>query len=324
MTTCVSAQPPQVKCAGAHDPIADFNEFRRWPHFSEDEMQAVEAVLRSGRVNYWTGEECRLFEEEYAQALGVRHAISLSNGTAALELALWALGIQPGDEVITTSRTFIASASCAVMLGAVPVCADVDRDSQNITAETIRERIGPRTRAIIAVHLAGWPCDMDPILELAREHGLHVVEDCAQAHGALYKGRHVGSMGHVGTFSFCQDKIITTGGEGGLLVTNDTALYERAWERKDHGKGFDTVFRQKHAPGFRWLHRSFGTNLRMDRDAGRHWPPCPTSVARLDVETAGARETSNGVTGQRLLHPHHATHTHCGACLLQVLRVHPS
>ena len=238
-------------------------EFRNWPHFAEDEIEAVTAVLRSGRVNYWTGEECRKFEEEYAQSIGVKHAIALSNGTVALELALWALGVGPGDEVITSSRTFIASASCCVAVGAVPVCADVDPVSQNVTAETIRKAITPRTRAIIPVHLAGWPCDMDPILELAREHNLFVIEDCAQAHGATYKKRAVGSMGHMAAFSFCQDKIITTGGEGGLLVTNDTELWKSAWERKDHGKGFDTVFHRAHAPGFRWLHESFGTNFRM-------------------------------------------------------------
>jgi dTDP-4-amino-4,6-dideoxygalactose transaminase len=165
--------------------------------------------------------------------------------------------------VLTTSRTFIASASCAISVGAIPVFADVDRNSQNVTSETLRAAITPRTRAIIAVHLAGWPCDMDPILDLAREFGLHVIEDCAQAHGASYKGRPVGSMGSVGAFSFCQDKIITTAGEGGMLVTQDQSLFESAWAYKDHGKSFDAVYRRNHAPGFRWLHESFGSNWRM-------------------------------------------------------------
>jgi hypothetical protein len=234
-----------------------------WPHFEADEIAAVERVLQSGRVNYWTGEEGRQFEHEFAKAVDCAFGVAVANGTVALELALRILGIGQGDQVVTTSRTFIASASCAIAVGAEPVFADVDRDSQNITAETLRAVITPRTRAIIAVHLAGWPCDMDPILKLAEESGLYVIEDCAQAHGAKYKGRPVGSMGDVGTFSFCQDKILSTGGEGGIIVTNNKALFESAWSYKDHGKSFKAVYDQHHAPGFRWLHESFGTNWRM-------------------------------------------------------------
>jgi dTDP-4-amino-4,6-dideoxygalactose transaminase len=238
-------------------------QFAPWPFFAEDEIEAAARVLRSGEVNYWTGDEGQQFETEFAAAAGCRHGVALANGTLALELALRALGIGAGDEVITASRTFIASASCAVMAGARPVIADVDTDSQNVTAETIRGAISPRTRAIIAVHLAGWPCDMDSILELAREHKIKVIEDCAQAHGATYRGRPVGSMGDVGAFSFCQAKIMTTGGEGGMLTTNDASLYEAAWSFKDHGKRYDAVFRREHPPGFRWLHESFGTNWRL-------------------------------------------------------------
>jgi dTDP-4-amino-4,6-dideoxygalactose transaminase len=234
-----------------------------WPHFGPEELEAVGAVLGSGKVNYWTGDEGRKFEDEFAALAGCRHGVAVANGTVALELALYALGVSEGDEVVTASRTFIASASCAVMRGARPVIADVDHDSQNVSAETIRAVLTPRTRAIVAVHLAGWPCDMDPILELAREYGLKVVEDCAQAHGATYKGRPVGSLGDVAAFSFCQDKIITTGGEGGLVATNNEQAWEKAWAFKDHGKSFEAVYRREHAPGFRWLHESFGTNGRM-------------------------------------------------------------
>ena len=234
-----------------------------WPYFAPDEIEAATRVLQSGRVNYWTGEEGRLFEKEFAEFCGCKHAIALANGTVALETSLKALNVGRGDEVITTSRTFIASASCAAAVGARPVCADVDRDSQNLTAETIRTLITPRTKAIIAVHLAGWPCDMDEIMALAREYGLKVVEDCAQAQGASYKGRPVGSIGDVGAFSFCQDKIMTTGGEGGMLTTNDPGLWDRAWSHKDHGKSYDAVYKQQHPIGFRWLHESFGTNGRM-------------------------------------------------------------
>ncbi len=237
--------------------------FPAWPSFTIDEVEAVTRVLASGRVSYWTGDEGRRFEEEFAAHAGCKYAIAVANGTVALELALYGLGIGPGDEVITSSRTFIASASCAVMRGARPVMADVDCVSQNITADTIRATISPRTRAIIAVHLAGWPCDMDPILQLAREHKLKVIEDCAQSQGATYKGRPVGSMGDAAAFSFCQDKIMTTGGEGGMVTTNDEGIWCRAWSFKDHGKSYDAIYNRQHPQGFRWLHESFGTNWRL-------------------------------------------------------------
>jgi len=239
------------------------NSFAPWPVFQQDEIDAVVSVLRTGRVNYWTGQEGRKFEEEFAEFCGCRYGIALANGTVALELALHALGIGPGDEVITTSRTFIASASAVVMRGATPILADVDPVSQNLTVESIRHALTTRTRAIIVVHLAGWPCDMDSIMEFARKLDIKVIEDCAQAHGAIYKGRRVGSLGDAAAFSFCQDKIMTTGGEGGMLTTNDCGVWKKAWAYKDHGKNYDVVFNQQHAPGFRWLHESFGTNWRM-------------------------------------------------------------
>lgn len=237
--------------------------FEPWPYFEVDEIAAVNQVLSSGKVNYWTGEEGRKFETQFAEYVGCKYAVAVANGTLGLELALHALGIGSDDEVVTTSRTFIASASCVVMRGARPVMADVDRDTQNVTADTIRQVLTPRTKAVIAVHLAGQPCDMDPILELASQRGLAVIEDCAQAHGARYKGRAVGSMGQINSFSFCQDKIMTTGGEGGMVTTDDKALWERAWSFKDHGKSYEAVYRRQHQPGFRWLHEDFGTNWRL-------------------------------------------------------------
>jgi dTDP-4-amino-4,6-dideoxygalactose transaminase len=236
-----------------------------WPFFAADERAAADAVLASGKINYWTGNEGRLFEKEYATYLGVKRAIALTNGTVALELPLRIWGIGPGDDVIVTSRSFIASTSCAVLQGARPIFADVDRQSGNITAETIARVLTSRTRAIIPVHLAGWPCDLDPIMELAEVRGIKVLEDCAQAHGARYKGRPVGSIGHAAAFSFCQDKIMTTGGEGGLLATNDTSLWDHAWSFKDHGKTWEAVYDRQHPPGptFRWVHDRFGTNWRL-------------------------------------------------------------
>lgn len=220
-------------------------------------------VVASNRVNYWTGDETRQFEKEFAAWCGTSHAVAVMNGTVALDLALNGLGIGPGDEVIVTPRTFIASASSVVCAGATPVFADVDRDTQNITSQTIAAVLTPRTRAVICVHLAGQPCDMDPILELAKKHGLKVIEDCAQAHGARYQGRSVGSFGHASAWSFCQDKIMTTLGEGGMVTTNDDALFRRMWAYKDHGKSYEAVYERQHPPGFRWLHESIGTNWRM-------------------------------------------------------------
>ena len=220
-------------------------------------------VLRSNKVNYWTGTECREFEKEFAAWVGTRYAVALANGTLALDVVLKALGIGPGDEVIVTPRTFIASVSCVVSAGAVPVFADIEADSGNISAHTIAAALTPRTKAVICVHLGGWPCDMDPIMDLAKQHGLFVIEDCAQAHGARYKGRSVGSIGNVGAWSFCQDKIMTTGGEGGMVTCNDEALWHAIWSYKDHGKSYVAVYEREHPPGFRWLHESFGTNWRM-------------------------------------------------------------
>jgi dTDP-4-amino-4,6-dideoxygalactose transaminase len=237
--------------------------FAPWPQFESDEIEATAAVLRSGRINYRTGGEGRLFEKEFAAFAGCKHGVAVANGTVALELALYALGIGPGDEVVVPSRTFIASASCVVMRGAITVIADVDATSQNLTADTIRPILTSRTKAIIAVHLAGWPCDMDSILSLAHDRGIKVIEDCAQAHAATYKGRPVGSMGDAAAFSFCQDKIMTTGGEGGMLTTNDDSIWERAKSFRDHGISHETGSKDQSSCGFRWVHDTFGTNWRL-------------------------------------------------------------
>jgi dTDP-4-amino-4,6-dideoxygalactose transaminase len=243
--------------------MLNHSTFAPWPSYSFEEASAVQKVLLSNKVNYWTGNEARLFEKDFADWTGVSYAIALANGTLAIDIALHALCIGAGDEVIVTPRTFIASVSCIVNAGAIPIFADVDSHSGNISADTIAKVITPKTKAIICVHLAGWPCDMDPIMDLAIQHDLKVIEDCAQAHGALYKGRSVGTIGHVGAWSFCQDKIMTTGGEGGMVTTNDEYLWRKMWAYKDHGKSYEAVYERDHPEGFRWVHESFGTNGRM-------------------------------------------------------------
>ncbi|QIA64423.1 aminotransferase [Vibrio astriarenae] len=237
--------------------------FSPWPSFTQEEADAVSRTLLSNKVNYWTGTECREFEKEFAAWTKSKYAIALGNGTLALDLALKALGVTEGDEVITTPRTFLASASSIVTSGASPVFADVDLNSQAITAESISSVLTPKTKAVIVVHLAGMAADMDTIMELSDKHGFYVIEDCAQAHGAKYKGKSVGTIGHIGAWSFCQDKIMTTGGEGGMVTTNDKQLWSKMWSYKDHGKSFDAIYNREHPPGFRWLHESFGTNWRM-------------------------------------------------------------
>jgi dTDP-4-amino-4,6-dideoxygalactose transaminase len=237
--------------------------FSPWPCFTDEEANAVSAVLLSNKVNYWTGNESREFEKEFASWAGTEYAIALSNGTLALDVALMALGVGSGDEVIVTPRSFIASISCVVNAGAIPVFADVEQNSGNISAETITRVLTSKTKAIIPVHLGGYPCDMDPIMDLAKKHDLKVIEDCAQAHGARYKGKSVGSIGDVGAWSFCQDKIMTTGGEGGMVTTNDPELWSKMWSYKDHGKSYEAIYNRSHPPGFRWVHESFGTNWRM-------------------------------------------------------------
>lgn len=237
--------------------------FSPWPSYDEEEQAAVLEVLASNKVNYWTGQVGREFEKEFATFSDANYAIAVANGTVALDLAWVALELPEGSEVIVTSRTFLASVSSIVLAGLVPVFADIDLDSQNVTADTIKAVITDKTSAILCVHLAGWPCEMDDILDLAKENNLKVVEDCAQAHGAKYKGRAVGSIGDVGAWSFCQDKIMTTAGEGGMVTTNDKELWQKIWSFKDHGKSWNAIYEKQHPPGFRWLHESFGTNWRL-------------------------------------------------------------
>ncbi len=237
--------------------------FSPWPSFTEEEADAASRVLLSNKVNYWTGQEGREFEKSFAAFAGTDYSIAVGNGTLALDLALKGLGVGVGDEVVVTPRTFLASATAVINAGATPVFVDVDPNTQNITPESIAAVITPKTRAVIAVHLAGWPCDMDGMMALADQHELFVIEDCAQAHGATYKGKPVGGLGHVGCWSFCQDKIMSTGGEGGMVTVNDRDLWSRMWSFKDHGKSWEAVYEREHPPGFRWLHESVGTNWRL-------------------------------------------------------------
>tara|TARA_Y100001933_G_scaffold202168_1_gene203966 strand:+ start:11625 stop:12791 length:1167 start_codon:yes stop_codon:yes gene_type:complete len=234
-----------------------------WPQYDDRQVDAAVSVLSSGKVNTWTGEETSIFQAEFAAWCGSKDAIAIANGSLALSAAYLAIGLGEGDELITTPRTFIATSSSAVLLGARPVFADVDLNSGAITASTIAPLITPRTKAISVVHLGGWPADMPAICDLARAHGIAVIEDCAQAHGACINGQSVGSFGDVAAWSFCQDKIMTTAGEGGMVNTSRSELWDAMWSFKDHGKTHEAVFGREHPAGFRWLHERFGSNFRL-------------------------------------------------------------
>ena len=242
---------------------ATVSPINSWPHFDHDQIESATRVLKSGKVNTWTGNETKAFESEFAEWCGSTQAIAMANGSLALSAAYLAVGLGQGDELITTPRTFIATASSAVLLGAKPIFADVDSDSGAITADSIAPLITPRTKAISVVHLGGWPADMPAICDLARAHDIPVIEDCAQAHGASINGQSVGSFGNVAAWSFCQDKIMTTAGEGGMVSTSRSELWDVMWSFKDHGKTHEAVFGCEHPPGFRWLHERFGSNFRL-------------------------------------------------------------
>jgi len=218
-----------------------------WPQFDRKTDRTVLDILHSGRVNYWTGGYGRAFEDAFARFLGVRRALTVSNGSVALELALEALGVGPGDEVVVTPYSFRASATCVARVGAKMVFADVGEDHL-LNAKTIEAVLTPKTKAVVVVHLYGQVADLGPILALAKKRGLFVVEDCAQCLGGEYKGRPVGTLGDAGCFSFCQSKHITAGGEGGMIVARRAEVLKRVESLRDHGwvvgsspKVFDVV-----------------------------------------------------------------------------------
>jgi len=243
-------------------------DFPKWPHYSEDEIRIVETILRSGKVNYWTGNTTKLFEKEFSNICECEYTIALANGSLALSCAYLAIGLKKGDEIITTPRSFIATTSSAMLLGAMPVFADIDRDSGNITSETIEPLINKNTKALVVVHIGGWPADIIKISKLAKKYNLFLIEDCSQAHGASFTFKNsripVGKLGDISTWSFCQDKIISTGGEGGMIATNNKSFYEKIWSFKDHGKSIDKVKNNsKKFLSYRYIHDFLGSNFRI-------------------------------------------------------------
>ncbi|KWV92897.1 DegT/DnrJ/EryC1/StrS aminotransferase family protein [Erythrobacter sp. YT30] len=302
-----------------------------WPCHEQDEIEAVSKVLASGRVNSLVhGDQNKAFEKEFADYVGVPFAVAVSNGTVSIELALRALGVGKGDEVIVPARSFFATTSAVVAVGATPVFAEVETDTQNIDPASVERVISDKTRAIACVHLAGQPCDMDRLCDIAERHGLFLIEDCAQAHGAMWRGRAVGSFGDAGSFSFCTDKIMSTGGEGGMLVMKDETVWRRSWAYKDHGK--DPIrLREKSnsAPGeFRYCIDDFGSNFRMTEmqaAIGR------LQLKKLDDWVARRRENACALVEEATKHPavssmnvpDHAFHTFYKCYVLLDLQLLP-
>lgn len=233
-----------------------------YPYFDSKTIKKVEEILRSGKVNYWTGNECKQFEKNFSTYVGNKYSVAVSNGSVALEIALKALNLKKKDKIIVTPRSFIISASCVLNLGLRPIFADVD-DNGNLSIEGIEKVYNKNVKAIILVHLNGLSCDLDPILKFVNKNKIYLIEDCSQAHGAIYKGKKVGSFADISIWSFCQDKIISTGGEGGMISTNKKKLWLKCWSYKDHGKNYNSIFYKKHKTGFRWLHDDLGSNYRM-------------------------------------------------------------
>jgi dTDP-4-amino-4,6-dideoxygalactose transaminase len=230
--------------------------------YNISQINSVKNILKKNKTNYWSGEEGKKFEKEFSNYHKNKYSIAVSNGSVALEISLKALNLSINDHVIVTPRSFIISASCVLNLGLKPIFADVDKNG-NLNMHGIIKAYNKKVKAIILVHLNGLPCDLDPIIKFTKKKKIFLIEDCSQAHGSVYKGKKVGSFGDVATWSFCQDKIISTGGEGGIISTNNKKIWKKCWSYKDHGKNYDTVFKKKHKTGFRWLHDDLGTNNRM-------------------------------------------------------------
>jgi len=253
----------------------------RWPNYTDQEINKVIKVLKSGNVNYLSNNEGRKFEKEFSKLFGSKYSIALSNGTNALELSLMAINLNTDDEVIVTSKSFIASASAVVAMGGKPIFSDIDINSQNISSNFVEKLMTKQTRALICVHLGGWPCNVVELLRLCRKYGIKLIEDCSQAHGAKFKNRYVGTFGDFGTWSFCNDKIISTGGEGGMITTNSYKNYKLLWSLKDHGKNKEKYYLTNKNNAFKFVHDKFGTNYRLTE--------MQSAIGRVQLKTLKAR-----------------------------------
>ena len=238
-------------------------KFSEWPKYSKFEIAEASKVIKSGKVNYWTGSKCTEFEELYKKKFKLNYAISVANGSVALDAAVSVLNLTSKDEVIVTSRSYVSTASCLQSTKAKVIFADVDLNSQNISIQDLSKKISIRTKAIICTHLAGWPANILEIKKIINNKKIKIIEDCSQAHGARIQKKYVGSFGDIAVWSFCNDKIISTLGEGGMIACKDRILWKKLWAYKDCGKNYDKIFQKKKNNLFKWVHDYKGTNLRM-------------------------------------------------------------
>ena len=234
---------------------------KNWPNFSQNLIQKVVKVIKSGNINYTYGTQGKKFENFFSKYIGNKYSIALCNGTAALEVALKSLELPKKSEIIVPARSFFSSAACIVNTGHIPIFADVDLITQNISIQDVKKKITKRTKAIICVHLGGMPCDMYNLKKIAKKNNLKIIEDCSQAHGASIENKKIGSFGDISTWSFCTDKIISTLGEGGMISTNKKKLYEFCKSYINHGTKLKND--KKNFNKFIYNKDSFGTNLRL-------------------------------------------------------------
>ncbi len=235
----------------------------QWPIVSNQEIKLVNNVLKSNKLNYWTGENCKKFEEEFSKLIKTKYSISLANGSVGLDIAIKSLNLKKNSEVIVTPRSYISSVTSVINQGLTPVFADIDLNSQNIEYETIIKKITKNTKAILVVHLGGMPANMTKIISFAKKNKIKIIEDCSQAHGAKINNKYVGTFGDISIWSFCNDKILNTLGEGGIIATKSFMIYKKLWALKDCGKNFSKFKKFKKKNKFKWVHDFEGTNLRM-------------------------------------------------------------
>ena len=233
---------------------------KNWPNFSKKLISKVGSILASGKINYTDGPYGIKFEKKFSEFVGNKYSIAICNGTAALEVAIRSLRLPKNSEIIVSARSFFSSASCIVNTGHTPVFADVSLLTQNISIDDIEKKITKKTKAIICVHLAGLPCDIYNIKKIADKKKIKIIEDCSQAHGASINNKQVGSFGDVSTWSFCNDKIISTLGEGGMISTNKKKIYEICKTYINHGTNLKN---NKKTEKFIYNKDYFGTNLRI-------------------------------------------------------------
>lgn len=233
-----------------------------YPKYSKEEILAVSNVLKSGKVSSWSGNLCKKFEQKFSKYHDLKYGVAVSNGSVALEIALKALDLPKKSEIIVTPRSFVISASCVLNLGYKAVFADVD-DLGNLSAKSVIKKINNNTKAIILVHIDGNPIEMDEYKKIIKNKNIKIIEDCSQSHGAIYKNKKVGSFGDISIWSFCNDKIISTGGEGGMICTNNVKYYKKCWSIKDHGKNFKLNIKNSYSSSFKWTHDYKGSNYRL-------------------------------------------------------------